>query len=122
MHYFMLLAALVSRTSHKYVIAQFSSRLPTENISPLISSLKSGIIIPGAWTKETMLLIMIAGSLVARSASDIWMIQSVTMIETTIIQMDRRRFLQTLMKYCAALPLVRVKTISLNPIRSIHLQ
>lgn len=56
-----------------------------------------------------MLLLLIAGSLVARSASDIWMIQSVTMIETTIIQMDRRRFLKTLMKYCAALPLVCVK-------------
>lgn len=55
-----------------------------------------------------MLLLLIAGSLVARSASDIWMIQSVTMIETTIIQMDRRRFLKTLMKYCAALPLVRI--------------
>lgn len=53
-----------------------------------------------------MLLAMIAGSLVARSASDIWMIQSVTMIETTIIRMDRKKFIGTLMKYCAALPLV----------------
>lgn len=54
-----------------------------------------------------MLLFLIAGSLVARSASDIWMIQSVTMIESTIIQMDRRQFLNTLTKYCTALPLVK---------------
>lgn len=53
-----------------------------------------------------MLLILIAASLVARSASDIWMIQSVTIIESTIIQMDRRKFIQTLMKYMSALPLV----------------
>lgn len=66
-----------------------------------------GIIIPGPWSKETMLLLLIAASLVARSASDIWMIQSVTIIESTIIQMDRRKFLNTLFKYCTALPLVR---------------
>lgn len=53
-----------------------------------------------------MLLCLIAASLVARSASDIWMIQSVTIIESTIIQMDRKKFLNTLLKYCAALPLV----------------
>lgn len=66
----------------------------------------TGILIPGPWSKETMLLILIALSLVARSASDIWMIQSVTMIESTIIQMDRKAFMNTLFKYCAALPLV----------------
>lgn len=49
---------------------------------------------------------MIAASLVARSASDIWMIQSVTMIESTIIQMDRTQFVNMLFKYCSALPLV----------------
>lgn len=69
-------------------------------------SFLTGIIIPGAWSKETALLLLIAASLVARSASDIWMIQSVTIIESTIIQMDRRKFLNTLFKYCAALPLV----------------
>lgn len=53
-----------------------------------------------------MLLLTIAASLVARSASDIWMIQSVTIIESTIIQMDRRKFINTLFKYCSALPLV----------------
>lgn len=60
-----------------------------------------------------MLLLLIAGSLVARSASDIWMIQSVTMIESTIIQMDRRKFLNTLFKYCAALPLVRLSILNI---------
>lgn len=70
-------------------------------------ALSAGVIIPGVWSTETMLLFLIAGSLVARSASDIWMIQSVTIIESTIIQMDRKKFLHTLMKYCSALPLVR---------------
>lgn len=53
-----------------------------------------------------MLLILIAASLIARSVSDIWMIQSVTIIESTIIRMDRKAFFKTLFKYCAALPLV----------------
>ncbi|XP_031622800.1 ATP-binding cassette sub-family D member 3 [Contarinia nasturtii] len=66
------------------------------------------IIIPGAWSKESMLLLLIAASLIARSASDIWMIQNVTIIESTIIQMDRRKFLNTLFKYCMALPLISV--------------
>lgn len=56
-----------------------------------------------------MLLLLIAASLIARSASDIWMIQNVTMIESTIIQMDRRKFLNTLFKYCTALPLVCIR-------------
>lgn len=53
-----------------------------------------------------MLLILIAASLIARSVSDIWMIQSVTNIESTIIRMDRKAFFKTLLKYCSALPLV----------------
>lgn len=60
-----------------------------------------------------MLLITIAASLVARSASDIWMIQSVTIIESTIIQMDRRKFINTLLKYCSALPLVMTHEVDL---------
>lgn len=77
-----------------------------------------GIIIPGVWSVETSLLLLIAGSLIARSVSDIWMIQSVTMIESTIIAMERDKFKTTLMKYCAALPLV--KTITGSQISNHH--
>lgn len=34
-----------------------------------------GIIVPKKWSAETALLIGIAGSLILRSVSDIWMIQ-----------------------------------------------
>ena len=68
----------------------------------------SDVIIPGVWSVETSLLLLIAGSLVARSVSDIWLIQNVTVIESTIINMDRAKFKSVLLKYCASLPLVSV--------------
>lgn len=48
----------------------------------------------------------VAGSLIARSISDIWMIQNATVIESCIISMNKPEFKSALMKYFAALPLV----------------
>lgn len=92
----------------------YDSKCPKSTLIKWISAISlfivhlqfAGIIIPGVWSVETSLLFLIAGSLVARSVSDIWMIQSVTMIESTIIAMERDKFKTTLMKYFAALPLV----------------
>lgn len=67
-----------------------------------------GILIPKTWSAETGLLIAIALSLVARSISDIWMIQTATEIESTIITMDRTRFKGSLLQYLCGLPLISV--------------
>uniref|UniRef100_U5EW09 Putative peroxisomal long-chain acyl-coa transporter abc superfamily n=1 Tax=Corethrella appendiculata TaxID=1370023 RepID=U5EW09_9DIPT len=67
-----------------------------------------GIIIPKTWSIESGLLLVIAGSLIARSISDIWMIQSATAIESTIITMNRKKFLESLLHYMSALPAISV--------------
>lgn len=65
-----------------------------------------GIIIPGPWSKESAFLLLIAGSLIARSISDVWLIQTVTMVESSIIAMDRPKFYKSVGKYVTLLPLV----------------
>lgn len=64
------------------------------------------ILIPRFWSIETGLLLLIAGALIGRSVSDIWMIQNATVVESTIIHMNRAKFKTALLKYLAALPAV----------------
>lgn len=49
---------------------------------------------------------LIAATLIGRSVSDIWMIQNATVVESTIIHMNRGKFKTALLKYLAALPAV----------------
>jgi ATP-binding cassette, subfamily D (ALD), member 3 len=65
-----------------------------------------GIIIPKKWSAESGLLLAIAGSLIARSVSDIWMIQNATVIESAIITMNRPKFRTSLVKFLAMMPAV----------------
>lgn len=51
---------------------------------------------------------LIAATLIGRSVSDIWMIQNATVVESTIIHMNREKFKTALLKYLAALPAVRL--------------
>ncbi|XP_059223265.1 ATP-binding cassette sub-family D member 3 [Stomoxys calcitrans] len=68
------------------------------------------ILIPRFWSVETGLLVLVAASLVGRSVSDIWMIQNATVVESTIIHMNKPAFKRALVKYLAALPLISVVT------------
>ncbi|KAH8273347.1 hypothetical protein KR018_005304 [Drosophila ironensis] len=68
------------------------------------------ILIPGLWSVETGLLVLVAASLIGRSVSDIWMIQNATVVESTIIHMDRTKFKTALLKYLTALPAISVVT------------
>lgn len=68
------------------------------------------ILIPHFWSVETGLLFLVAGSLVGRSVCDIWMIQTATVIEGTIIHMNKRNFRAALLRYLAALPMISVVT------------
>lgn len=66
------------------------------------------IIIPRKWSAENGLLVLIAAALIARSISDIWMIQNATSIESTIITMNKSQFRTALVKYLSALPAIAV--------------
>uniref|UniRef100_A0A6B2EGR3 Putative peroxisomal long-chain acyl-coa transporter abc superfamily protein n=1 Tax=Phlebotomus kandelakii TaxID=1109342 RepID=A0A6B2EGR3_9DIPT len=67
-----------------------------------------GIIIPRAWSVETALMMTVGASLIARSISDIWMIQNATVVESCIITMNRPKFKKALLKFFAALPMISV--------------
>ncbi|XP_034118477.1 ATP-binding cassette sub-family D member 3 [Drosophila nasuta] len=68
------------------------------------------ILVPRFWCMETGLLMLIAVTLIGRSVSDIWMIQNATVVESTIIHMNRAKFKTALLKYLAALPAISVVT------------
>ncbi|XP_037932134.1 ATP-binding cassette sub-family D member 3-like, partial [Teleopsis dalmanni] len=72
--------------------------------------LLTAILIPGIWSVESGLLLVIAASLIGRSVSDIWMIQNATVVESTIIHMNKTKFRSALLKYLAALPMISVVT------------
>lgn len=64
------------------------------------------IVIPGFTSAEFGLLLLVAGSLVARSYSDIWMIQTGTIVETAIVSMDKVLFKKQLLYFFAGMPIV----------------
>lgn len=64
------------------------------------------IIIPGFTSPEFGFLLLVAASLVARSYSDIWMIQTGTVVETAIISMNTDLFKKQLLYFFAGMPVV----------------
>jgi len=64
------------------------------------------IIIPGFTSPEFGLLLLVAASLTARSYSDIWMIQTGTVVETAIISMNKDLFKKQLLYFSAGMPIV----------------
>lgn len=51
-------------------------------------------------------MLLVAGSLIARTISDIYLIQAVTEVESAIVSMNRAEFKTSILKYSAPLPLV----------------
>lgn len=66
------------------------------------------IVIPGITTKESFLMVLVAMSLVARSACDIWLINNGTKIESAIVSRDVELFKKRLMKLIVAIPVISV--------------
>uniref|UniRef100_A0A1B6CD70 ABC transporter domain-containing protein n=1 Tax=Clastoptera arizonana TaxID=38151 RepID=A0A1B6CD70_9HEMI len=64
------------------------------------------ICIKGVFTPETGFLILVAGSLVARSLCDIWMIQNHTATETAIVTMNLDHFKKHLLSFLMAMPFI----------------
>lgn len=66
------------------------------------------IVVPGVFSTEFGFLLLVAASLIARTYCDLWMIQNGTFIESAIISMDKKKFIQRLLRYFAAIPLISV--------------
>ncbi|XP_077287876.1 ATP binding cassette subfamily D member Pmp70 [Arctopsyche grandis] len=66
------------------------------------------IMIPGLWSKESGFLFLVAGSLVARTLCDLWMIQNGTLVESAIINMDRPLFFRRLIRFFYAMPIISI--------------
>nr|CAB3219637.1 ATP-binding cassette sub-family D member 3-like [Phallusia mammillata] len=64
------------------------------------------ILVPGWWSKETGFIILVALTLLMRTRFDVWMIGNGTAIESSIIDRDRQRFVQHLVKYIYAQPTI----------------
>ncbi|XP_039300335.1 ATP-binding cassette sub-family D member 3-like, partial [Nilaparvata lugens] len=64
------------------------------------------IAIKGVLTPEAGFLLLVAGSLVARSLCDIWMIQNHTSTENAIVTMDKSRFRKHLLEFLIAMPVI----------------
>ncbi|XP_022115512.2 ATP-binding cassette sub-family D member 3 [Pieris rapae] len=64
------------------------------------------IMVPGVWTKESGLMVLIALSLIARTMCDLWLIQHTTFIEGSIITMNKLEFKKLLTQFFVAMPLI----------------
>ncbi|XP_025404824.1 ATP-binding cassette sub-family D member 3 [Sipha flava] len=64
------------------------------------------IVIPGFASPEFGFLLLVAASLIARSYSDIWMIQTGTVVETAIISMNTDLFKKQLLYFFAGMPII----------------
>ncbi|XP_050676202.1 ATP-binding cassette sub-family D member 3 [Leptidea sinapis] len=64
------------------------------------------IMVPGVWSKESGLMVMIAVSLVSRTLCDLWFIQHTTHIEGSIITMNAPEFKKLLIQFFMAMPLI----------------
>ncbi|KAK9879962.1 hypothetical protein WA026_008471 [Henosepilachna vigintioctopunctata] len=66
------------------------------------------IVIPGFASKESMMMFLVALSLVARSMCDIWLINHGTKIESAIVSKDASLFKKRLLKFIIALPIISI--------------
>ncbi|XP_075235761.1 ATP binding cassette subfamily D member Pmp70 [Lycorma delicatula] len=65
-----------------------------------------GLAVKGVFTPEAGFLMLVAGSLVARSFCDIWMIGNHTATENSIVTMDRSLFKKHMLEFLIAMPVI----------------
>nr|XP_031846385.1 ATP-binding cassette sub-family D member 3 [Nomia melanderi] len=95
----------------QYVITQEKPKRPKAYVNAkffrqLCQLLRIGI--PSIVSPEFGFFVLVAGSLVARSFCDLWMINKGTLIETSIINMDAHLFKKRLLSFLCVLPVVSV--------------
>ncbi|KAK0091950.1 hypothetical protein PV326_002479 [Microctonus aethiopoides] len=95
-----------------YVINEEKPKRPTKAhvdaafFKQLYQLLSIGI--PGILSPEAGFALLVAGSLVARSLCDLWMIRTSTLIEGSIVNMDAPLFKKRLLTFLAAMPIISV--------------
>ena len=95
----------------QYVIKEAKPKNPKAYVNArffrqLRKLLKIGI--PSVASTEFGFVLIIAGSLVARSVCDLWMINIGTLIESSIVNMDVSIFKRRLFKFLTLLPLISI--------------
>lgn len=91
----------------QYVIKEEKPKSPKAQVDAaffqqLYQLLRIGI--PRLLSAEFGFLMLIAGSLVARSICDLWMIKTSTFIETSIVNMDGPSFKKSILQFCFVVP------------------
>ncbi|XP_035721905.1 ATP-binding cassette sub-family D member 3-like [Vespa mandarinia] len=97
----------------QYIIKEKKSKGPKVQVDKvflqeLYKLLTIGI--PGVLSNEFLFLLLIAGSLTARTICDLWLINMSTLIETSIITMNLDLFKKLLLKFVIILPSVAIVT------------
>lgn len=95
----------------QYVIKEEKPKGPKAHVDrrffrQLYQLLKVGV--PSLFSAEFGFVVLIAGTLVARSLCDLWMIQTSTLIEASIINMDKSLFRKLLLRFLTLLPAISV--------------
>lgn len=66
------------------------------------------LMVPGFWSKEAGLMMLVAFSLISRSMCDLWLIQQTTLVEGSIITMNKPEFKRLLIQFFTAMPLISI--------------
>ncbi|KAF7392067.1 hypothetical protein HZH68_011610 [Vespula germanica] len=104
------MAPVLSKHTFKYALAGTEkpkgpkAQIDAVFLRQLYKLLTIGI--PGILSTEFVFLLLIAGSLIARSMCDLWLINMSTLIETSIITMNLALFKKLLLKFVFILPSV----------------
>ncbi|XP_063532466.1 ATP-binding cassette sub-family D member 3 isoform X1 [Cydia strobilella] len=93
----------------QYMIKERHKKSPKAQVdAKFFAELKAlwKIMVPGVWSKESGFMALIALSLIARSMCDLWLIQHTTLIEGSIITMNKQDFKTRLLQFFAAMPMI----------------
>ncbi|XP_066603890.1 ATP-binding cassette sub-family D member 3 [Prorops nasuta] len=95
----------------QYVIKEEKPKGPKAQVNKhffrqLRKLLSTGI--PGVFSTESAFILLVAASLVARSLCDLWLINTGTLIETSIVNMDSELFKRRLLRFVAVLPVISI--------------
>lgn len=95
----------------QYIIKEEKPKEPKAHVNArffrqLYQLLKIGI--PSIVSSEFAFVLLIAGTLITKSFCDLWMINMSTLIESSILKMDKSLFKRRLLKFLAVLPMISI--------------
>ncbi|KAG9431927.1 ATP-binding cassette sub-family D member 3 [Apis mellifera carnica] len=95
----------------QYIIKEEKPKEPKAHVNArffrqLYQLLKIGI--PSIVSSEFAFVLLIAGTLITKSFCDLWMINMSTLIESSILKMDKSLFKRRLLKFLTVLPMISI--------------